>query len=107
MRLIDADALIKDIDNYYHNPIFPHPGTTWLRGLELAVALLLKAPTIDPESLRKKGEWEKWPADTFALEHGCIKLRCLACYHFYYHSAGDSKHFCPNCGADMRGKDDD
>lgn len=46
-RLIDANAVIKDIDNYYHNSVFPHPGTTWLRGLELAVGLLLKTPTVD------------------------------------------------------------
>ena len=46
-RLIDANALIKEIDNYYHNTPFPHPGTTWYRGLELAVGLLLKAPTVD------------------------------------------------------------
>lgn len=46
-RLIDANAVIKDIDNYYNNSPFSHPGTTWLRGLELAVGLLLKAPTVD------------------------------------------------------------
>lgn len=46
-RLIDANAVIKDIDSYYHNSPFSHPGTTWLRGLELATGLLLKAPTVD------------------------------------------------------------
>lgn len=46
-RLIDADALVKDIDKYYQTCIYPHPGTTWRRGLELAVELLLEAPTVD------------------------------------------------------------
>ena len=46
-RLIDANALIKNINNYYHSTPFQHPGATWHRGLELAVWLLLKAPTVD------------------------------------------------------------
>ena len=46
-RLIDVNAVIKKIDEYYHDSPFPHPGTTWLRGLELAVVLLLNAPTVD------------------------------------------------------------
>ena len=46
-RLIDANALIKQIDDYYNNSPFPHPGTTWLRGLELAAGLLLREPTVD------------------------------------------------------------
>lgn len=46
-RLIDVNAVIKDIDDYYHNSPFPHPGTTWLRGLELAVGLLLRSKTVD------------------------------------------------------------
>ena len=50
------------------------------------------------------GKWEKWSADTFAIEHGCRKLRCSACSHFYYYSSGDGKRYCPNCGARMDGE---
>ena len=46
-RLIDANAVIKQIDDYYNNSPFPHPGTTWRRGFEFAVGLLLREPTID------------------------------------------------------------
>ena len=46
-RLIDANALLIDIDNYYNNSPFTHPGTNWTRGLELTVGLLLRAPTVD------------------------------------------------------------
>jgi hypothetical protein len=46
-RLIDAYSVIRKIDNYYNNSPFTHPGTTWLRGLELATGLLLAEPTVD------------------------------------------------------------
>lgn len=48
--------------------------------------------------------WEEHPQDTFATMHHCKKIRCTHCWHFLYYNYGDSKLYCPNCGADMRGE---
>ena len=89
-RLIDANALIKDIDNYYHNSPFPHPGTTWLRGLELAVGLLLKAPTVDVAPV-VHGRWE--------IVDFAGSIRCSVCGQIM----DQDFNYCPNCGAKMDG----
>ena len=72
-RLIDANALIKKIDEYYNNSPFPHPGTTWLRGLELAVGLLLREPTVDAVEV----------------------VRCKDCKYCYFNKA-HNKYLCSN-----------
>lgn len=46
-RLIDANSLIKNFEKLYQTCIYPYPGTTWRRGLDLAVELLLRSPTVD------------------------------------------------------------
>lgn len=56
-RLIDANALIKKINHYYNNSPFPHPGTTWTRGLELAVGLILNEPTVDAVEMKTLEAW--------------------------------------------------
>ena len=50
------------------------------------------------------GRWEVHPKDTHASLKHLEKLRCTHCWHFFYHDCGDSKNYCPNCGADMRGE---
>lgn len=97
MRLIDADALLKNLyerlrkdEVLYRIP--PH--------------LIDDAPTIDPESLRKKGEWENDKDDVYWHNH-FIHKHCSVCGKeaIYDYAMGRYKltHFCPNCGADMRG----
>ncbi len=57
---------------------------------------------------RKKGEWiecdhDKWNGDTFAY-------RCSECggaYHLNIEQVIAIWNFCPNCGADMRGDEND
>ena len=52
------------------------------------------APTIEPE--RKAGKWMKLSNDTF---------HCRVCGKTFIVIQGqDHINFCPNCGADMRGK---
>ena len=46
-------------------------------------------PSAQPE--RKKGEW--------------IDDNCSECGQYVYH--GDMRRYCPRCGADMRGDEDD
>ena len=98
-RLIDANAVIKKIDDYYHNSPFPHPGTTWLRGLELAVGLLLNEPTVDAVEVAH-GRWiEKLTPIEWCEDDADIIWECslCECRHF-----ADS-NYCPNCGAKMDG----
>ena len=74
-RLVDAYSVIRKIDNYYNNSPFPHPGTTWLRGLELATGLLLAEPTVDAvEVVRCKDcaradLYSNRPSYLFCMEH--------------------------------------
>ena len=108
-RLIDANALIKDIDNYYHNSPFSHPGTTWLRGLELAVGLMLKAPTVDAVEV-VHGRWERCGGD---LHSSGYPVYCSICnrvhfVHYKYSLGGlnckelfEKPKYCPSCGAVM------
>ena len=69
-RLVDAYSVIKQIDNYYNNSPFSHPGTTWLRGLELATGLLLAETTVDAVEV----------------------VRCKDCKHRYFNDCYD--RFC-------------
>ena len=46
-RLIDVDAAIKRIDDFYNNPPLIHPGTTWRRGVELVSEIILEEPIVD------------------------------------------------------------
>lgn len=63
-----------------------------------------ECPTINPESLRPKGEWIEVKAKNF---YGCM-ITAYECTNCKKHSVGQiaitmKSDFCPNCGADMRG----
>lgn len=109
VRLIDADALdaLEDLKYIYH-PVFD--GNAWYR-VEDVWKCIDEQPTIDPESLRPVGRWER--------VHGSIHssgyaIRCTECgkYHFVHYRGllgglyGHDELFteppgCPNCGAKM------
>lgn len=66
------------------------------------------APTIDPESLRERGEWVKREDDYCDL----IIWRCSLCHAEWCFEADcdiDTKdlnyNYCPNCGARMTGEE--
>ena len=105
MRLIDADALMKalgitDMDCEkcaWGNKSFP----TCNRGSDFVDACSASedAPTIEE---RKKGKWiPHYDAEDYPL--GC---RCSVCTETYVMPEGWA-YFCPNCGADMRGEEDE
>lgn len=98
MRLIDADALMKEFAEFVkdsNNSDFADV-PTW----NDAVSLVGSAPTIEE---RKKGFW-------YALEKGdkgysAGDFKCSVCgepNRCYV----PKPHFCPSCGADMRGEND-
>ena len=92
-RCIDADAFLKE----YCEP-YPHI----YKAMSRAMA---EAPSIDIEP--KRGKWIDL-SDQWGLE-GTFK--CSACGELWSLIDGtpqdNGMNFCPNCGADMRGKDDE
>ena len=90
MLLIDADDLWLDI------MMLPHNGD--MISSEEVEQAIEDAPTIDPESLRPKGEWiEAEDGD------GVICSVCREDFCTIIHET-DKFNFCPSCGADMRGE---
>lgn len=101
-RLIDADALVewlKRAGNFLKIET-DHKRITHIIGK--IIDHMEAMPTIDPESLRPKGEWiiRSW----WQRKNRYTVKTCSAC-------GGNVKpkfkyNFCPNCGADMRGEKD-
>lgn len=81
MDLIERQAAIDDIKAVYEW----HDTVTEDRILDH----LHRLPPAQPE--RKKGRW--------------IDDNCSECGQYVYH--GDVRNFCPACGADMRGEQDE
>ena len=90
-RLIDADALKEDLTRFYDGEV-------------TARQLIDEQPTAELE--RKTGSWIYGEHDVSM----CDGYRCDKCGFFvpwdYQHKSIDfinDYHFCPSCGADMRG----
>lgn len=95
MRLIDADALEKMLDEKFQT----HYGKSIYQFIHdffrCAIRLIKKAPTIDPESLRPQGEWSVG----YYNYEGVYVRDCSYCG--YAHD--DLSPYCPSCGAKMKG----
>lgn len=105
MRLIDAD----DFGNRMYHEAFEKDSDLqkwdsgcWIR-YKLFENVLREQPTVQPE--RKRGHWRQVDPITEAMSpRGWMPWYCSEC------GVGVGKHqttFCPNCGADMRGKQDE
>ena len=88
MRLIDADALIEDVRKNSESYFADDFAREWVD----------RQPTVEPQ--RIKGRWKLLPGrDDEHIRY----LHCSVC-----HFNGDyESNFCPNCGADMRGGQND
>ena len=89
MRLIDADALIEDIDGDLTDSIAEGR----------AIEKIMNAPTIEE---RKTGKWLKGDEmpDYPRVPYKSWETYCSACRS----QTEMETDFCPNCGADMRGE---
>ena len=114
MRAIDADALYKKVqhdEELARNRVLdtestlPYPNnlnpsyTRYAAQLDERTRLkdmIADAPTIEPE--RKPGKWLDDPDG----------YKCSACGAYFEIECGDGEmNFCPNCGSDMRGNQDE
>ena len=101
MRLIDADRLLEDkrIGKYYH-----------LKNGDIAIPLIdiKHAPTIEE---RKTGKWNAYYHginETPSFTYSCNQCGYSAPYGLYGGKYSQKEwNFCPNCGADMRGEQDE
>ena len=101
VRLIDANALP------YENQVLSCDDEWCLKVSEIE-----KVPTIDPESLRQKGKWIEpyWDDQWQVMIASCSNCHDRGEVRVRRNENGkmviDSPH-CPNCGADMRGEEDE
>lgn len=93
MRLIDADALIKDIENAGKSVMFTSHHERMIHDdkIEFAIYAIKEAPTIEAEPVRH-GRWIRMD-DTFA------RYKCSECGAIEDHSGWEYCH----CGAKMDG----
>ena len=98
MRLIDGDALMERLGIAYDCRECDQdkpPYCTWKPDVVDVCQIIADAPTIEE---RKKG---KWIDKSGGIE--CAWNYCSVCGE----QAIDLYDFCPNCGADMRGEQDE
>lgn len=102
MRLIDTDDMeyLEELEYEYH----PEPnGEPWYRAKDVWDCIE-KEHTVDPASLRPKGEWITMSFWKNRRGHHVqyVVKKCSLC-NFRVKARWDN-NFCPNCGADMRGE---
>ena len=94
MRLIDADAAIESLTEYGN-------GRTVYIGVEEAARRIEQLPSAQPE--RKTGRWIHLSRHKWIRTHKCDQCGNILDFDGVNAGRGDA-NFCPNCGADMRGK---
>lgn len=102
MHLIDVDALIdifEDRLEKIRNRYGDYSGEAGV--CAGALRLIRVQPTIEPE--RKTGRW-MWSSDEYGESWICSE--CMAEYSDFEGFKDEAK-YCPNCGADMRGEQDE
>ena len=112
MRLIDADALKKVINKIIDEEI--KIDEKWARGLKYSLKIIDNAPTVTPDKIqaimsdylvyrcepqRPQGEW----IYNKEMSITCSLWNCSVCNRL---NGNDSFNFCPNCGAKMKGGED-
>lgn len=100
MRLVDADALIKHLDDAIRDAIRKNEICDyWEDDRSNLLYYLDNAPTIDAVEV-VRGEWRNYKD-----EHTCSVCKEVVIGDWYYKY--EWYDFCPNCGAHMKGADDE
>ena len=108
MRLIDANALMEAFRTYMvenhdrekcvseENCNACERGCLWRK-------IVVKAPTIDLESLRPQGEWVVTYYTTTSKRGRVIANAKYVCPECKHSNGRKRSNYCPNCGASMKG----
>ena len=109
VRLIDANALRKNLSSRYMNELYPDwrtlPELTKMRIEMLAKEFrfaLDHAPTIDAVPVAH-GRWQRFVVDR---RHQIEGDKCSVCGFKYGGLGIESFRYCPNCGAKMDAKEE-
>ena len=110
-RLIDADALCdamyheafeNDVSYDERNPMARWDSGLWIR-YKMFENCLKNTPTIDAAD-RPQGEWNPY----YTKRENNDIFNCKLCGTTFIVMQGkDNMNFCPNCGARMKGADDE
>ncbi len=92
MRLIDADAFKEWLMKNSINE----------RELEESRQIGMWIDSFPSAESRKKGKWELHTDERFDIDY----YKCSVCGYEPYRKM-DISNFCPNCGCDMRGEQDE
>ena len=105
MRLIDADALKKQLCLDKFEAITRSPERRMVTFDEIAAFIDYYAPTIEP----KRGEWIQTSNDWIAGTCGAMfyPYHCSSCGYETYDDYDGLYNFCPNCGCRMKGANDE
>ena len=104
-RQAAIDAILAVTGNSSVRELYEHVqehglSNMWSGGVNAAIDTIIAVPSAEPE--RKTGRWEMKPDpyDFFDEIPVCSECGCTTKMREVY-------KFCPNCGADMRGEQDD
>ena len=99
---IERGALLQDIEESVRFTVRPDRPSAEIRGANKITDRIKSAPTADVVEVRH-GEW-KIESDPINDPKGYfIRIVCSECGL----KTGQKSNYCPNCGADMRGKKDE
>ena len=101
MRLIDADALMKDLEKWMKqvDPTHPQEDNAIPPLDDIVISTMMtieEQPTIEE---RKKG---KWIHDGYDFPGGNDWIHCSECGKRGINVPADLTNYCSKCGADMR-----
>lgn len=101
MRLINADALMEDIEQTVRFSCRDGVPSAEMRGANKVIDRIEVAPTISPDDVRGVGKWNRISGFHLDHEYYPARYQCDQCKHFV--DSGDDRNYCPNCGARMKG----
>ena len=101
MRLIDAEGIIKILQEMSESDWNIRVGSS--KGIEDAIDVIEEAQTIEE---RPKGKWIWTSCNPYDENIG--RWSCSICNYEPNGKLTDEKvHYCPNCGAKMRGEENE
>lgn len=108
MRLIDADALERDFPIRINHYDEEHGNLHFVLGIETVIEYVQDMPTIEAVPVQPEPKRGEWMEDRLVSTSGgtYVVRRCSLCEAYYYDS-GFGWNFCPHCGAEMRGNNNE